>query len=276
MNRISIPYDPVEGKTYSLFGKSDSTDEYYQRIEEIADRVIKTWKEPEQLLKAIQSKSKRIRVLRIITGRKENSLFNSWLKQLLHEHLDDYTSKAAKHLRNLSLAKKLWDRCQGTTLEQYQLYMLEIEITNRIHVQQFLESGVKIALLPHCLKDFTTECKSTPDSFDYRCRHCSKNCYEHYISRLLTKYHIETYIWMGAGISKKAKEVYSNHQTLGILGIACIPELVWGMRKCRKYHIPVIGLPLDANRCARWMGEFHRNSINLERLEKLISTSGIG
>ena len=81
---------------------------------------------------------------------------------------------------------------------------------------------------------------------------------------------------MGAGISKKAKEVYNSHQTLGILGIACIPELVWGMRKCRKHHIPVVGLPLDANRCARWMGEFHKNSINIERLEQLISISGPG
>ena len=57
----------------------------------------------------------------------------------------------------------------------------------------------------------------------------------------------------------------------GILGIACIPEgLVWGLRKCQEYHIPAIGLPLDANRCARWMGSFHENSVNLEELERLI------
>ncbi len=55
------------------------------------------------------------------------------------------------------------------------------------------------------------------------------------------------------------------------MGIASIPELVLGMRKCQKLNIPVVGLPLDANLRIRWMGEFHENSVNLKILEKLIS-----
>ena len=58
--------------------------------------------------------------------------------------------------------------------------------------------------------------------------------------------------------------------SFGILGIACIPELAWGMKKCMKYKIPVIGLPLNANRCKRWWGEFFPNSVDLEELQKLI------
>jgi hypothetical protein len=57
---------------------------------------------------------------------------------------------------------------------------------------------------------------------------------------------------------------------LGVLGIACIPELVWGMRRCARAGMPVLGLPLDANRCARWLGEFRPNSVNLTRLETLL------
>lgn len=34
--------------------------------------------------------------------------------------------------------------------------------------------------------------------------------------------------------------------------------------------IPAVGIPLDANRCIRWMGSFHENSVNLEQLELLI------
>jgi hypothetical protein len=75
---------------------------------------------------------------------------------------------------------------------------------------------------------------------------------------------------MGDDLKKKAKTVARNDQKLGILGIACIPELMAGIRKCRKLGIPVVGLPLDANRCVRWMGSFHENSINLEMLEKLV------
>ena len=56
-----------------------------------------------------------------------------------------------------------------------------------------------------------------------------------------------------------------------ILGIACIPELAWGMRKCMKYDIPVVGLPLNANRCRRWWGKFYHNSVDLEALQKLVA-----
>ena len=65
-------------------------------------------------------------------------------------------------------------------------------------------------------------------------------------------------------------EKFRNGHSLGILGIACIPELVWGIRKCSKYKIPVVEIPLNANRCMRWFGEFFNNSINLNELEKLV------
>jgi hypothetical protein len=67
------------------------------------------------------------------------------------------------------------------------------------------------------------------------------------------------------------RAAFKNHQTFGILGIACVPELVMGMRKCRKNGIPVVGIPLNANRCIRWFGEFHQNSVDLDELEKLFT-----
>ena len=61
-----------------------------------------------------------------------------------------------------------------------------------------------------------------------------------------------------------------KNRILGIFGIACIAELKSGMEKCLKYEIPALGIPLDANRCARWMGDFYPNSVNLEQIEKLL------
>jgi len=34
--------------------------------------------------------------------------------------------------------------------------------------------------------------------------------------------------------------------------------------------VPVVGVPLDANRCARWWGEFHPNAVNLNILQTLL------
>jgi hypothetical protein len=266
---IPRPYEPVEGKTYSLFGDSQSAQGYYQSIGLIADKVMEQWGDAEFIVKTIHSASPKKRYLKKLLNSREESGLISNLVHLLNDALDEYTRNVPDHLKNLPVLKT-WNKTIGTTREQYHLYMLEIELTNRPHRDLFILADIKIALLPHCLKDFTVECKSAPDNFDYQCRQCSKICYENHISRLLKENQVESYLWMGASIAGKAKEVYRAHKVLGILGIACIPELVAGMRKCRKYGIPVIGLPLDANRCRRWMGDFYPNSINLGQLEALV------
>jgi hypothetical protein len=42
------------------------------------------------------------------------------------------------------------------------------------------------------------------------------------------------------------------------------------MRLCIKLGIPPVGIPLDANRCARWMKKAHESSFNIKELEKLV------
>jgi uncharacterized protein len=148
--------------------------------------------------------------------------------------------------------------------------MLEIEMTNRLFRIDFKKSDRKIALLPYCLKDLYVSCKADKKGFDYQCRHCSSNCFQNQASIILRNNGVEPYIWMGGNIKELIRITRKSGLQPGVLGIACIPELVWGMRKCRKYKIPVVGIPLNANRCIRWFGEFYPNSINLVELRKLL------
>jgi hypothetical protein len=53
------------------------------------------------------------------------------------------------------------------------------------------------------------------------------------------------------------------------MGIACMVELVWGMRLCMKAGLPVVGIPLNANRCGRWMDGFYNTSVDLEAVTSL-------
>jgi len=87
---------------------------------------------------------------------------------------------------------------------------------------------------------------------------------------ILKKHGIEPYIWRGNDFKKLAAATFKNKQQFAVFGIACIPELVWGMRKCREHGIPVRGLPLNANCCVRWFGEFFPNSVDLNELVKLM------
>ena len=40
MKNIELKETKIEGKTYSLFGNSDSTDDYYHLISSLADKIL--------------------------------------------------------------------------------------------------------------------------------------------------------------------------------------------------------------------------------------------
>jgi hypothetical protein len=237
----------------------------------LADKILEKNYDIGELVQNLNQFSSGKRALRKFLQNKGSDRPMSIIINLIDPHLKKYTENTEEHLRTLPVNKR-WDRRLATTREQYHLYMLEIELNNRLYAASFSAADKKIALLPHCLRDFTVECKAASDGFDYKCRHCSKICYQNEVSTLLENQGIEAYIWMGADLKKEAKSNFKSKRTLGMLGIACIPELVAGMRQCQKYNLPVIGLPLDANRCVRWMGAFNENSVNLEMLEKLVSS----
>ena len=75
---------------------------------------------------------------------------------------------------------------------------------------------------------------------------------------------------MSGNIKKMAKETDSGKERFSVLGIACLSQLINGMRACRKNGIPVVGLPLNANRCIRWFGKFFPNSVDLTELRRLV------
>ena len=95
-------------------------------------------------------------------------------------------------------------------------------------------------------------------------------CFQNHASNILRSNDIEPYIWMSGNMKKLAKVTLSEKKSFAVLGIACLPELINGMRDCGKNNIPVVGLPLNANRCIRWFGKFFPNSIDLGELRKLV------
>jgi hypothetical protein len=154
--------------------------------------------------------------------------------------------------------------------QQYRLAMVEIELVNRIYADQFRSCNKKYAFLPHCLRDLKAECRSAQRDIDYVCKGCSENCNVNHASKTLRLHGVKPYIWMTADLSALFRKVRKGGNSVGVLGIACVPELVRGMRMCLKHDVPVVGIPLDANRCARWWGEFHWNTVNLAKLESLL------
>lgn len=265
-------YKPIVGKTYSLFGKDASTEPFYRKISALTDDILALLSIPEpQALEYIQALSKDKRRMKKTAGKPpEYSALAHMLHRIDHV-LVDYTPGVEQHLKTASYYKFITDKGLLSSREQYYLYMIEFELVNRIHRERFLGSNFRIALLPYCLKESQTDCKASPDEIDYLCRGCLKSCYINQISMLLREHEVNPYIWSRISLKSLFKKLIKINGSIAVLGIACMVELVQGMRLCMKAKLPVMGIPLNANRCARWMDGFYETTVDLSALEKILN-----
>jgi len=262
---------PLEGKTYSLHGSHPGSEAYYALIHAVADDLIAQHPDISHLIEVVRHASKNKRRLKKLAAKISNGSLEWFLLRTLRERFSQHTTNVALHLRDLSLAQR-WDRTIATSEEQYLFHMLEIELVNRLCLNEFRRCDSRLAFLPHCLKDLSADCQSAHHGEDYTCKACSKDCTINAVSRLLRHNRVTPYIWMTANLHSLFRKLQKEGKTVGVLGIACIPELVRGMRLCMRGNVPVIGIPLDANRCARWWGEFYPNSVNMPELERLMDS----
>ena len=257
-----------KGETFSLYGNETDSDNYYLKISEITDSLLPLFNDERDFLTFLKNYIPKKHQLKEASKNNNGSLLSSIIITLKNE-LSIYTEETKNHLNKISF-KQRWNRVISTSEEQYHLYMVEIELANRIYAKQFKQCEYKIALLPHCLHDLSRECLSKPAGIDYKCKGCSKVCYINQVNKILTAAGVDAYIWLTADLKKLFKELHVKYKTIGVLGIACIPELANGINSCLKFGLPVIGLPLDANRCKRWMGDFNYNTVNLNKLKEIV------
>jgi hypothetical protein len=260
------------GKTYSLYGDTTETDKYYRLIRNLTDLFLQKCPDEEKLLSQIQKASDNPSFIKKLSRKNIDKQFITFLKQTLRDSLTVYTRNVKHHLKTLPLSQR-FDSTLRTKEEQYHLYMIEIELVNRIYKEAFKRSKYKFALIAHCLRDFRPDCRSVPGDIEAICKGCTEECFINIGSHLLKKYNIHPYISITMELEELFKKLKAEHPSIGALGIACIPELINGVRLCIKLGIPPVGIPLDANRCARWMKQAHETSFNLKELEDLIKYS---
>ncbi|MBP1666108.1 MAG: hypothetical protein H6Q23_968, partial [Bacteroidetes bacterium] len=109
MKSLHPEYIPVNGKTYSLFGKSDSTEGYYRTISFLADNVLVLNPDIGELVEEIRVFSSKKRMLKKSLRIKDTRNRMPAILNLIDSHLKIYTENVEEHLRTLPLSK-FWDR----------------------------------------------------------------------------------------------------------------------------------------------------------------------
>jgi hypothetical protein len=259
------------GRTYTLTDNKGESTLYYQLVRELADRFLDIIPDEVILRESIRNASTWKGVLRRLSRRERHV---GKILRDLDNVLTPFLTGVNEHIRTLSLTDR-FDRTMRTSRDQYLFYMLEIELTNRINRDSFLKAPWRMALIAHCLRDFRKGCQSKRGEIEDQCTHCDLDCYVHMGSELLERHQIHPYISVSMDQKNLFAELKGDHPEMGVLGVACVPELVMGMRLCEGVSIPAVGVPLDANRCSRWLGECLETTYNVGELERLIkSTSG--
>jgi len=144
MKLLKPEYSPVIGKTYSLFGNSDLTLEYFETIRMLADRILEREPDINYLVDNLNKFSSHKRALRKILENKVSDNLMSFIISLTDPCLKKYTENTEEHLRMLPVSR-LWDRRLATTGEQYHIYMLEIEFTNRLFAADFKRAKFRLS-----------------------------------------------------------------------------------------------------------------------------------
>ncbi len=254
------------GRTYTLTDDKGSSKAYFEAVGSLVSEMLMDVPEPRVLLQAIRGGAGPGRFFERFTKGENRRRFS----EKMERSLSPFTGLIDEHLKSLSLADRL-DPVLRTSRTAYFYYMVEVELLNRINARAFSNAPWRMALVAHCLRDFRPNCAAIPGRVEEVCVQCEPGCFVGSGSRILERHGVETFISVSMDHRNLFGRLLEEHPDMGVLGIACIPELVMGMRLCEGMGIPAVGVPLDANRCTRWMDECLETTFSLEEMERLLS-----
>ena len=109
---------------------------------------------------------------------------------------------------------------------QYIFNMVCAEILNKIYKEKFLRCKEKIVFAPACMKQTLKPCLSLKEKFGYVCKRCSKECNINKLTTLGKSLDFKVYVIPHETNLLNAKR--ENNEKIGIIGIACVLNLMSG------------------------------------------------
>ena len=200
-------------------------------------------------------------------------LFAEWFEYKSKMGLGKYTSNINEFLKEKSqehLFKEDVIFCNRKEVE-YHMNMVGAEIMNRAFKNEFNERPRKALLLPGCMRRSQEFCKAEKTKLGLSCIGCLKNCNVHALMNIGDKYGFEVYI-ISHESSAFSKSSQKDRNELGIVGVACISNLITGGWKSNSLGIPAQCVLLDSASCQNhWDKEGIPTDINANYLMKLFN-----
>lgn len=121
----------------------------------------------------------------------------------------------------------------------------------------------RLLFLPHCLR-VADRCKGTYDEEGLHCRHCTKDCKVHQITRQAENWGYKCFIVPGGAM---VFNIAKKYQPRAVVAIACLNELREGSSRTEdEYNVPFQVIPLCRDGCVN-------TDVNLAEVNQILASS---
>jgi hypothetical protein len=160
----------------------------------------------------------------------------------------------------------------GRTEAEYFLNMFGAEVLNRQLSESFEKTKQKTVLLPSCMcSPNDGNCKAESKGLYMQCKSCSKNCEVNKIKYSNNTLGAETFIIKHSSDMSEFLKNWKNQDKTGLVGVACVLNLIEGGYEMQDLNIPSQCVFLDHCGCKNhWHKTGIPTSINQEQLTKIL------
>lgn len=196
---------------------------------------------------------------------RNTSRFSIKFSNKCDEKLSKYLPNLDEYLNHIKAYTKNKDMILcSKSKEQYYLNMVGAEIMNDTFLKDFKNAKEKMIILPGCMVLNKENCQAKPTKWGNSCAGCTFNCPVNKINRVIEEYNINVYI------VHHESDLYKNAQledgNIGIVGIACVLNLLSGGWKAKRIGLIPQCVLLDYCGCKHWHEKGIVTNININQL----------
>ena len=202
--------------------------------------------------------------------------FAEWFETASTTTLGKYTPNVEKFLKE-SLSSHRWKEdviFSGRRRVEYHLNMVGAEIMNRAFRDSFLKAKRKAVVLPACMRYHPKpECRAVSNGLSCECTGCTPQCRVNQLTKMGKKFGFEVFL------VPHESSVFSGDagrqligEGAGIVGIACVSNLVAGGWKAKALGMPPQCVLLDHCGCRKhWHEKGISTDINMKQLRQVLN-----
>lgn len=161
----------------------------------------------------------------------------------------------------------------GRKENEYHMNMVGAEIMNRNLREKFENTKYKAALLPACMRTVPEGgCKAVNDGKELVCTMCNSQCNIGQVAKNMKEKNVKTYIIPHSSQFSKFLVKWANNSETGLIGVACVLNLLGGGYEMKRLNIPSQCVFLDYCGCKKhWHQKGIPTNLSITKLEKIVA-----